>query len=226
MNNVLCFHLKWVSHNHWCSRLHVKERMIPSTQQQNCAEILFYFCFCLELDGCIVEFSQMGRYSQRWIFFFGAAAFFFCFSNGIHNRMLQRHVGCCWRRMQLETEYKTSEEGKKKKKGSKTCIHLGKNEFGSIWTNYFRTMCSRNFRKKKTKPRRKIVAVIVMTPRANRLKRLDSFFSWASNPKIDQSPQMGFEVPGSQSNKRGDQKTNPMALHFIGLVMGRSIEQW
>jgi hypothetical protein len=25
------------------------------------------------------------------------------------------------------------------------------------------------------------------------------------------------EVPGSQSNKRGDQKTNPiMALHFIG----------
>jgi hypothetical protein len=50
-----------------------------------------------------------------------------------------------------KTEYKTFEEAPQKKKDQKFAfIHLGRNEFGKrIGTNYFRTMCSRNFGKKK-----------------------------------------------------------------------------
>jgi hypothetical protein len=51
---------------------------------------------------------------------------------------------------------------------------------------------------------------------------------WASNPKIDQSPQMGFEVPGSQSNKQTRWPKNHPQWHFIsiGLCEEEALKQW
>ncbi len=114
--------------------------------------LVYFFGFWKELDGCIVEFSQMGIHNGG----FWRCCFFFCFSNGmIHNRMLQHHVGC-WRRMQCNWKNRIQNLWGSQKKRSKFAFILAK--------KMCRTMCSRNFGKKKTqkttKPRRKIVAVI------------------------------------------------------------------
>jgi hypothetical protein len=112
--------------------------------------------------------------------FFGAAAFFFCFSKmgftiGCCSVTLAVDDACNWK---LNT--KPLRKAKKKKKDQKLAFILEKTN-SEAFEQTISEPCAAEIPgkkpKKNTKPRRKIVAVIIMTPRANRLKRLDSFFS-------------------------------------------------
>jgi hypothetical protein len=89
-----------------------------------------------------------------------------------------------------------------------------KHEFGSAFERTISEPCAaENFRKKTPKSPRKIVAVI-KTGLFSSLSLSRSLFELLTL-KLTKVQQMGFEVPGSQSHKRGDQK--PTQWHFISI---------
>ncbi len=219
MNNVLGFYLKWVSHNHWCSRVHVKERMtIPSTQQQNCREILFYFLIFFVLGKNWMDALLSFR---KWVIFitldFGAAAFSFAFAF-----QMGFTIGCCsiplgvddacnWKNW-IQNLWASPQ------KGSKFAFILEKTNSEAQFERTISEPCAAEISgKKKTQNHE---------GRLWQSSRLGLF--WASNPKIDQSPQMGFEVPGSQSNKQTRWPKNHPQWHFIsiGLWDEEALKQW
>jgi hypothetical protein len=182
--------------------------------------LVFIFGFWKELDGCIVEFSQMGIHNGG----FWRCCFFFCFSNGmIHNRMLQHHVGC-WRRMQCNWKNRIQNlwGSPKKKKDQNFAFILDKTNSEAHWNELFQNHVQQKFREKKKKKNTK----------NNKTTKEDcgSHQDWSSfellTLKLTKSPQNGCWGPGISIKQTRWPKTNPINGTSFHWVMGWSIEQW